>query len=227
MEKIHAPGPGVTVFALYGGHSRDGKRYLVLKADRRAPLLFVADHRIPVNAQPPAFVMRLRKYLSDQRITHAVCRWTERRLYLGFSGEAQIWLCLDLREGQSISFDAPPLFEDPQWPAEFSTLPAENWREWDVLTPALRRTLPCFDAMDASALLVDLEFGGGDVFLYERTLEDGSTRCEVSAWPLPAAQLEAMGGTWTEQVFDDPLPALARAGEQMVYGRLAEDIPHN
>jgi predicted ribosome quality control (RQC) complex YloA/Tae2 family protein len=77
--------------------------------------------------------------------------------------------------------------------------------------------------MDASALLVDLEFGGGDVFLYERTQEDGSTRCEVSAWPLPAAQLEAMGGTWTEQVFDDPLPALARAGEQMVYGRLAED----
>ena len=80
MEKIHAPGPNVYVFALFGGHSREGKRFLVLRADRKAPLLFVADHRIPVNAQPPAFVMRLRKHLSDQRVTRAVCRWTERQL---------------------------------------------------------------------------------------------------------------------------------------------------
>ena len=222
MEKIHAPGPNVYVFALFGGHSREKKRFLVLRADRKSPLLFVADHRIPVNAQPPAFVMRLRKYLSDQRVTRAICRWTERKLWLGFSGEAQPWLCLDLREGPSLSFEAPELFEEPAWPAELAALPPESWREWDVLTPALRRSIPHLDIMDASALLADLEFGGGDVFLYESTRADGSSRCEVSAWPLPEAQLEAMGGDWTETVFESPLPALAKAGEALVYGGLAE-----
>ena len=222
MEKIHAPGPNVYVFALYGGHSREGKRFLVLRADRKSPLLFVADHRIPVNAQPPAFVMRLRKHLSDQRVTRAICRWTERQLWLGFSSEAQPWLCLDLREGPALSFGEPELYDDPAWPADFSALPAESWREWSVLTPALRRTIPHLDPMDASALLADLEFGGGDVFLYESTRADGTNRCEISAWPLPPAQLEAMGGEWSETVFESPLPALAKAGEALVYGGLAE-----
>ena len=227
MEKIHAPGPNVYVFALFGGHSREGKRFLVLRADRKAPLLFVADHRIPVNAQPPAFVMRLRKHLSDQRVTRAVCRWTERQLWLGFSGEAQPWLCLDLREGPSLSFDPPELYDGPEWPADFLALPSESWREWDVLTPALRRTIPHLDPMDACALIADLEFGGGDVFLYESTREDGSTRHEVSAWPLPQAQLDALGGEWTETVFDNPVPALAKAGESLVYGGLAEQARQN
>jgi len=222
MEKIHAPGPNVYVFALFGGHSREGKRFLVLRADRKSPLLFVADHRIPVNAQPPAFVMRLRKHLSDQRVVRAVCRWTERQLWLGFSGEAQAWLCLDLREGPTLTFEAPEFFEGPEWPSDFSALPSERWREWDVLTPALRRSLPHLDPMDASALLADLEFGGGDVFFYESPCPDGSVRYEVSAWPLPPAQLEAMGGEWTETVFENPVPALAKAGEALVYRGLAE-----
>ena len=227
MEKIHAPGPNVYVFALFGGHSREGKRFLVLRADRKAPLLFVADHRIPVNSQPPAFVMRLRKHLSDQRITRAVCRWTERQLWLGFSGETQPWLCLDLREGPSLSFEAPELYDDPEWPADFLALSSESWREWDVLTPALRRTIPHLDSMDACALIADLEFGGGDVFLYESTRDDGTTRHEVSAWPLPPSQLEALGGEWTETVFDNPVPALAKAGESLVYGELAEQARQN
>ena len=191
MEKIHAPGPGVTVFAMYGGDGRDGKRHLVLKADRKSPLLFSADHRIPVNAQPPAFVMRLRKHVSGRRITHAVCRWTERRLYFGLSGDVPLWLCLDLREGPSLSFDAPAAESGPLWPdGGISSLSPESWKKWQVLTPALRRTLAFLDPLDANALLMDLETGGGDVFLYEN---DGG-RCEVSAWPLPGEQLAAMGG---------------------------------
>ena len=217
MEKIHAPGPGLTVFALYGGRNRDGKRFLTLRADRSSPLLFVSDHRVPVNAQPPAFIMRLRKYLSEQRIIRAVCSWTDRRLWLGFSGETQPWLCLDLREGPFLSFEAPPLPEDPRWPADISVLTPESWRSWNVLTPALRRTLPFLDSLDASALLTDLETGNGDVFFYEN--EDG--RREVFAWPLPPQQLESMKGHWTETVYEDPLAAMARAGEQ-VYSELSE-----
>lgn len=219
MEKIHAPGPGVTVFSMYGGDGRDGKRHLVLKADRKSPLLFSADHRIPVNAQPPAFVMRLRKHVSGKRITRAVCRWTERRLWLGLSGDVQTWLCLDLREGPSLSLEAPLPEDDPAWPdGDVSALPPESWKEWQVLTPALRRTLAFLDPLDAGALLMDLQSGGGDVFLYEN--ERG--RCEISAWPLPSEQLKAMGGTWTETVMEDPVAALAKAGETLVYGEVAE-----
>lgn len=219
MEKIHAPGPGVTVFSMYGGDGRDGKRHLVLKADRKSPLLFSADHRIPVNAQPPAFVMRLRKHVSGKRITRAVCRWTERRLWLGLSGEVQTWLCLDLREGPSLSLEAPLPEDDPAWPdGDLSALPPESWKEWQVLTPALRRTLAFLDPLDAGALLMDLQSGGGDVFLYEN--ERG--RCEISAWPLPSEQLKVMGGTWTETVMEDPVAALAKAGETLVYGEVAE-----
>lgn len=219
MEKIHAPGPGVTVFSMYGGDGRDGKRHLVLKADRKSPLLFSADHRIPVNAQPPAFVMRLRKHVSGKRITRAVCRWTERRLWLGLSGDVQTWLCLDLREGPSLSLEAPLPEDDPAWPdGDLSALPPESWKEWQVLTPALRRTLAFLDPLDAGALLMDLQSGGGDVFLYEN--EHG--RCEISAWPLPSEQLKAMGGTWTETVMEDPVAALAKAGETLVYGEVAE-----
>lgn len=219
MEKIHAPGPGVTVFALYGGEGREKKRYLVLKADRKSPLLFSADHRIPVNAQPPAFVMRLRKHASGRRITRAVCQWTERRLFFGLSGDVTEWLCLDLREGPSLSFEEPAAESGPLWPEHgVSALSPESWKTWQVLTPALRRTLIHLDPLDADALLMDLEAGGGDVFLYE----NDRGRCEVSAWPLPGEQLAAMGGTWKETVFEDPVAALARAGETIVYGDMAE-----
>lgn len=50
-----------------------------------------------------------------------------------------------------------------------------------MLTPALRRTLPYLDPEDGRALLMDLQAGGGDVFMYET--ETGER--EVSAWPLP------------------------------------------
>lgn len=216
MEKIHAPAPGLIVFTLYGGRGGDGKRFLTLRSGRSSPLLFVSDHRVPVNAQPPAFVMRLRKHLSGERVVRAVCHWTARRLWLGFSGLSQPWLCLDLREGPSLGFEAPPPPEEPLWPSALPTDP-DAWRGWDVLTPALRRTLPHLDPLDAAALLADLEAGDGDVFLYEN--DDG--RCEVSAWPLPPAQLESLKGHWRETACADPLTAMSRAGEQ-VYGALSE-----
>lgn len=224
MEKIHAPGPHVTVFTLYGGDGREGKRHLVLKADRKVPLLFVAAHRVPVNAEPPAFVMRLRKHLSGRRIIHAVCAWPERRLFLGLAGEPEVWLLLDLREGPSLLFEAPSLPEDISWPdADVLALPPERWKEYPVLTPALRRSLAGLDPLDAGALLMDLEAGGGDVFLYEG--EGG--RCEASAWPLSQKQLASMGGTWKEHVLEDPLEALARAGETLVYEQLARQAREN
>lgn len=227
MEKIHEPGQGVTVFTVYGGGlgRADGgpaKRYLVLRSDRKTPFLFLSAHRVPVNAQPPASVMRLRKYLSEHRVTAASCHWTERRLYLETSGGGT--LCLDLREGPSLLFEPAPGFEEPAWPDPAASPPAlcadDGWRAWPVLTPALRRTLPYLDPEDGRALLMDLQAGGGDVFMYET----GTGEREVSAWPLPRAQLPRMGAgkdVWRESVWEDPLAALALAGESRVYAAVA------
>ena len=60
IEKIHRPAKDVTLFTLYG---TGGKRFLFLRAGRKAPFLFLSTHKIPVGSAPPADIMRLRKYL--------------------------------------------------------------------------------------------------------------------------------------------------------------------
>ncbi len=211
MEKIHAPEAGIFIFSLFGGHMGDRKRSLVLSAVRRNPFLFVSPHHVPVNAQPPADVMRLRKHLSGKRIACARCHWTKRCLWLGFSGEPRAWLGLSLKEGAVLSFEEPAPFEEPPWPEPGMPLPPEG-EFWDVLTPPLRRALSCMEREDASSLLVDLQMGGGDVFFYEK---DGS--CSVFAWPLPGK----LRCGQKETVFTDVLAAMEKAGEKLVYGGLA------
>ena len=232
LEKIYQPGQGVTIFGLYGAPlsspGNSAKRHLVLKAERKAPLLFVSEHKLTVNAHPPAQIMRLRKYLYDHRIRSASAHWTERRLYLEVEGDdGPVWLTLDLREGPSLLFDPPPPFEEPRWPDASVSLrelcEGEQWRDWPVITPALRRTLPLLDDEDAAALLTDLQSGGGDVFVYENS----NGGLEISAWPLPSARLKKLGGDWKEQVWEDPLAALAFAGEHSVYRNVGEEARKN
>lgn len=45
IEKIHRPAKDVTLFTLYG---TGGKRFLFLRAGRKAPFLFLSTHKIPV-----------------------------------------------------------------------------------------------------------------------------------------------------------------------------------
>ena len=213
MEKIHALGAGVLVFCLFGGQAGDRKRYLVLRAGRQHPFLFATKHSIPSNAQPPAHVMLLRKHLSGRRISHAVCHWTERRLWLCFSGVPEVWLLLDLRDGACLSFSPPQEFQEPCWP-DAGRLTTDEWRNWSVLTPALRRTLAFLEPADAAALLVDLQMGGGNVFLYEK-----DDFLQISAWPIPPAQA---GSGWKESVFANPLAAMEQAGEKLVFQAVAE-----
>lgn len=246
MEKIHEPDQGISIFALYGGGlSRDdgldprgrnpggpadgarpeqssggpgrggpARRYLVLRAGRKDPLLFLSAHRPPAGAQPPAPVMRLRKHLSGRHITRVLAHWTDRRLYLETSGG--VTLLLDLREGPRLLFEPAPAFAEPVWPEAADSASAlcegDLWRDRPVLTPALRRVLPRLEPEEARALLMDLRAGGGDVFVYENPA--GERR--LSAWPLPRARDEG----WSGSVWENPLPALALAGEQ-VYAALA------
>ena len=218
IEKIHRPAKDVTLFTLYG---TGGKRFLFLRAGRKAPFLFLSTHKIPVGSAPPADIMRLRKYLADRRIIDVLPDWVGRRLYLHVNADTECWLTLDLREGPSLLFDAPPEPEIPAWPDPAHWAEAcegDGWRDWPVITPPLRRTLPLLPPDEQAALLLDLEAGGGDLFLYENAAGER----ELSAWPLPPERRRDADGTPREElVVEDAIRACAAAGEAQVLRGIA------
>lgn len=150
---------------------------------------------------------------------------------LGEGHTRLVWLVLNLREGPKLHFadenDVPGEAE-PLWPGAGQLGDAmENWQEWPVLTPALRRSIRAMDSGDAAALLVDLEQGDGDLFVYrEKTADtedagkDGEharrTVARISAWPLPES------ATLTEEVREDILDACTEAGTDLVLSSSAK-----
>ncbi len=196
LERIHQPLPQLTAFSVFGPGG--GKQCLLLRADRAEPLLYLdAQNPFPNPAFPPASVMRLRKYCEGRRPGEAAIDWIERRLAFpvpGEGGRVAGYLLLDLKTGPDFLPELPEGFGlEPAWPASsdaaaFAPGPPRTgpetdapWRRWQVLTPALRRTLALLDEAERAALLVDLESGAGDVFCYMR--EDGPVL--LCAWPLP------------------------------------------
>lgn len=266
MEKIQEPADGLLALMIYSGGR---KRQLCLRFGRKDPFCFVTGQRISVGRAPSAPVMRLRKYAGGRRIAACVPQWSERRLWLLLGGgadtanrvaedaespaPAQIpWLLLDLREGASLKFldDAnAPEEEQPPWPEpEQLAVALQDWRQWAVLTPALRRTLACLDEPEQWALLEDLRLGGGDLFCYSA----GSSHAAnvpaqfgadsdapapamfrpvlgISAWPLPSALQQALLGKDAEnsgvQEFcgANALALTELAGQDIVLSRLALD----
>lgn len=147
-----------------------------------------------------------------------------------------VWLLLDMRHGASLHREqardatgpqpdtavaalVPPRPEYPAWPTA-AGLPAalENWRDWPVLTPALRRCLAHLDAPEQLALLEDLRAGGGDVFLYAGP---GGEISAASAWPLPPALRQGRPEEGGEEGGEDVLALLEKAGRHLVLARLA------
>ena len=237
MEKIQEPADGLLALMIYSGGR---KRQLCLRFGRKDPFCFVTAQRISVGRAPSAPIMRLRKYAGGRRIAACVPQWSERRLWLLLGGGADVanraiedaatsaqpmltWLLLDLREGPSLKFlaDADAPEEDqPVWPEPEQLAAAlQDWRQWAVLTPALRRTLACLDEPEQWALLEDLRLGGGDLFCYgaahlETAPAPGHASVSVqahvddddpaparprpvlgiSAWPLPAELQQALLG---------------------------------
>ncbi|MBQ3059265.1 MAG: DUF814 domain-containing protein [Desulfovibrio sp.] len=223
LEKIQEPAPSLLVLSCYGAGS---KFQLCLRYARRDSFSFVNTARITAGQSPSAAVMRLRKYLADRRIAACVPDYWQRRLWLLAGGNTAekktCWLLLDLREGASLHFLPPemsPSVEEPRWPsAEELPKALQNWRQWPVLTPALRRCLVHLDHAEQLALLEDLRLGGGDIFC--QSLPDRPDHiCSVSAWPLPAALLD----NHIETGGDDILCLLERAGQCLVLERLAQN----
>ena len=226
MEKIHQPAEDVVTFSLYASGR---KQVLFCKFGRKAPFLFLSSHRIPVGAEPPAPIMRLRKYLSGQRVSAGLAAWAERRLLLRFHELPQtgqrVWLNLDLREGpRLLLLSASPKCPDPAWPdpseVAASGLSETDWRAWPVLSPALRRTLTLLEPAEQAALLTDLEYGGGDLFAYNLP-EQGDplpgVPVELSAWPLPPT----LRGTREERTFSSAIQATTLNGEKGLLEELA------
>ena len=266
VEKIQEPAEGLLALMIYSGGR---KRQLCLRFGRKDPFCFVTAQRISVGHAPSAPVMRLRKYAAGRRIAACVPQWSQRRLWLLLGGSADAtawaaedasataqplltWLLLDLREGASLKFlaDADTPEEDqPPWPMPQELAAAlQDWRQWPVLTPALRRTLACLDEPEQWALLEDLRLGGGDLFCYGAEIPatcpaTGQSLCDgadaapamprpvlgISAWPLPPAQQQALLGTNVEArrikefCGANALVLAELAGQDIVLSRLALD----
>ena len=205
LEKIHAPRPGVFTFIVFAAGR---KRHLVFRHERQFPLLFFSDRRLDNPARPSAAVMRLRKYCGGRRISRAVIDYAGRSMgfpVLTAPDEAPCWLLLDMVHGAFVVRELPRNFgAPPSWPdlslvdalcnVDWKKGGAEEgvWQEFSVLTPLLRETLASLERLDGRALMVDLEAGGGDLFLYS---DRNDRPAFYSAWPLPDDVREKRGLT--------------------------------
>lgn len=221
IEKIRSPAKGHLTLDYF---DRRQKRQLWLRFERQHPFCFITAPA-GCGRVPEAWVMRLRKYAVGSRIAAILPHYLDRKLWLLLSGGdakgpkgENIWLCLDLREGASLVFsDDAPEEERIGWPETRAISAAlDNWREWPVLTPDLRRTLHELEERDRWALVGDLQDGGGDVFLYENAAGEIA---RAQAWPLAKRQR----GELRELAGEDVLGLLERAGRDMVIAGLARN----
>lgn len=196
VEKIQEPQKNLLAMSIYG---KGGKRQFFFHHGKQAPFCFFSSLRLPANAAPSARIMRVRKYFSQKRIAAVIpCYW-RRELWLMAAGQplkdgANPWLCLDFKSEPALYFldhaDIPEM-DHARWPDAAQLENAlQNWRDWPVLTPALRKTLLLLDQPERLALMNDLEEGGGEVFIYKNAGSGAAAR--ISAWPLPKEFAEGL-----------------------------------
>lgn len=224
VEKVYRPSADVTTFVLY---TTGRKQNLLLRAGRRFPLLFLSDQRPANPDNPDGLSMLLRKHLRGRRLGSVVVDWTTRRLAFPVIGGD--WLLLDLREGPSLISTLPDGFgEELLWPepASFDAVLSSKdvWEKYPQFTPPLRKILTELDALDAQALLVDLEMPPvvyendeepGDVYVY---FQEG-VPVQTFVWSL----LPVLRGTWEERVVPSAMQAATMLGEAQLF----TDISHS
>lgn len=224
------------------------KVYLSLKEGRKFPLLFHSTSKIAVASQPTAQSMRFRKYLSGKRIERICADWLARCLYIEVQGD--VYLSLSLRDGPMLLFEKPTVFDSflpldgeytvenfektyaivPQvsselWPdwTTVSLCDPADWRQFSILTPLLRKTLPLIENLDAAALYADLEAGGGDIFVYDENArhiqkvpqaQPTQQAQQAGAWSLPS-ELQKELGLSNERCFESALDAISFIGSSV------------
>lgn len=271
IEKIYQTAEGVITFSLYGlGKLRQkffpdfpnvfsSQKYYLTYKEGREGTFFVSHGRVSQSAEPPAFVMRLRKYLAGRHIKSAAADWIQRKIFL----EVQdVWLSIDIRSGLELHFSCPqgalrsPEGEYLDFEESYSLKPAlsdrdfsrywadfekicdagnkEVWQEYPTLTPLLRKTLPYLCGEEQAALYADLQYGGGDVFVYtqnsrsvkfNQSVENNplsfarnDDKYLLSAWKLPPELLRQMGysAEAKELVFENAVEASLYAGDMVL-----------
>lgn len=144
-------------------------------------------------------------------------------------------ICTQKKEHLNCSQQEPILQDtvvDLAYDEQIHTTNTDIWRQYPVLTPLLRATLPLLDKEEGAALYADLFNGGGDVAIYSMDAQI----VEVSPWLLPPLLLEKMSknakfknieGTSSKEckelLFEDAVSALKYAGA-FTLTRLSQEI---
>lgn len=246
LEKIREPLPGLLSLTF---RKAGEKRQLLLHSGRKDPFCFFSSARLNAGRVPSAAIMRLRKHAAGRKIAACVPHDFGRRLWLLLEGgpaappektgaeRLLVWLLLDMREGASLHFleeSRCPQEEQVCWPEpEHLAQALDSWRDWPVLTPALRRALRHLEEAEQWALLEDLRLGGGDVFAYhlegQASLQKAGPVRAIFCWPLPGEAQRALlegageGARIREARGQDVLALAERAGHDLVLARLAAD----
>lgn len=242
VEKIHQPAEGLVQLAVYGDHRKryllcktERRAPFVFLSTHKLSVGMAP----PASIMRLRKYLSDRRFV-DAR-TDWIQRVLWLRVQDNPERALPLWLEINLREGLRLHEGEPPfaVSDDPLqshdeavWPdAETLSLCTQDrgmensavWRDWPVFSPALRRTLTGMgetapgsaedNAAERAALLGDLQWGGGDLFVYEG--EQGAR--EVFAWPLPAS----LRGDRLETVYENALQAVAHVGETEVLARLA------
>ncbi|MBQ7456899.1 MAG: DUF814 domain-containing protein [Desulfovibrio sp.] len=219
LEKIQSLSEDVYTFVFY---TKAGKRQLCFRFGRQHSFLFLAQHTLSAGTAPTAPVMRLRKYLQGHHVIASVAEPFHRKLWLFFDTQDEVTLpkgtmptlVFDLREGVFLKESTPEEIpeETVAWPHGHNLEEAlEQWQQWPVLTPDLRRTLVHMDPKDAMALVCDLKEGSGDIFLY--TNPETQDIVGIYAWPLP----KALQKNAIETSGSDVCALLEQAGQQAIF----------
>lgn len=234
VEKIHNPAPGVWTFKL---QASGGPQFLLSATATGGGLLFLSPDKPENPETPSARCMWLRKRLTGRRLGECVVDWPGRMLALAVGGGpgaqdaadgahgvvgAGGWLLLGPGREPELAEALPDDFgAAPRWPGEGRDLAEEGlWREFPVLTPALRRLLGGGSPGRARAVLDAVRRGGCAQFhayLPEPGAGDGGgPRPQLLAWRLPEGRRAAL----VEEVFDDPLAAAAHLGRTLLFPAL-------
>lgn len=232
IGKIQQPQADLLTIDLF---SFGKKRQLCWRFGKQAPFCFLSEERLSSGRAPSGQIMQLRKYFADRHIASVVTQFCQRKTWLlagsGKDGgqERAPWLCLDMAKGASLHFlDATeaPEADEAEWPtADLLEDALINWRNWPVLTPALRKELAKLDKRDRLALLEDLKSGNGCLFLQTNNIGGKKRIIHASAWPLGSSE-----DCYCEEEPGDGvlLEAFCLAGQQLaldsIYGRQQEQL---
>lgn len=224
IGKIQMPQPGLLTIDIFNSGK---KRQLCWRFGKHNPFCFLSEERFASGHAPSGQIMQIRKYFSDRHIASTVVQFCQRKVWL-LAGAGQNesqkkapWLCLDLLTGPGLHFldiGATPEVDEPDWPtSDLLDDALANWRNWPVLTPALRKELQKLPQLDRLALLEDLKMGGGCLFLQKEKIAGKERIISASAWSTGDADESFCEESPGDGIL---LDAFARAGHSLTLDRI-------